>query len=299
MALRRDSPLLPDGAAPGTDQVGAVWASSAETGETAWVHEQRAATTMGQLEVLRPARASPDGQDVHPPRARRRDQRGRRAPLRVKVNVEVGQSAREDVAGGDAGDPRRRGAGGGRCSSGRGDVCDSRELRPGLRRGGGASRASEGPQPRLRLDAGPPAADSAVRYSSTRHRFRGRLPHVPRGRIAPACAAHHRLRFRPGLRRPPGAVCARTAGNRRTAASAPRSRRLRRPASSQDCPDCPRDGRPARGRRGPRSVRGDPGGVPRLRPKRCRVPPSRVAEPSAEAGGTRGTCRPGGIQWRA
>ncbi len=30
--------------APGTDQVGAVWAISAETGETAWVHEQRAAT---------------------------------------------------------------------------------------------------------------------------------------------------------------------------------------------------------------------------------------------------------------
>ena len=30
--------------APGTDQVGAVWAISAETGETAWVHEQRSAT---------------------------------------------------------------------------------------------------------------------------------------------------------------------------------------------------------------------------------------------------------------
>ena len=30
--------------APGTDQVGAVWAISVETGETAWVHEQRAAT---------------------------------------------------------------------------------------------------------------------------------------------------------------------------------------------------------------------------------------------------------------
>ena len=30
--------------APGTDQVGAVWAISAETGEAAWVHEQRAAT---------------------------------------------------------------------------------------------------------------------------------------------------------------------------------------------------------------------------------------------------------------
>ena len=30
--------------APGTDQVGAVWAISAETGETTWVHEQRAAT---------------------------------------------------------------------------------------------------------------------------------------------------------------------------------------------------------------------------------------------------------------
>ena len=30
--------------APGTDQVDAVWAISAETGETAWVHEQRAAT---------------------------------------------------------------------------------------------------------------------------------------------------------------------------------------------------------------------------------------------------------------
>ena len=30
--------------APGTDQVGTVWAISAETGETAWIHEQRAAT---------------------------------------------------------------------------------------------------------------------------------------------------------------------------------------------------------------------------------------------------------------
>ena len=30
--------------APGTEQVGAVWAISAETGETAWVHEQRSAT---------------------------------------------------------------------------------------------------------------------------------------------------------------------------------------------------------------------------------------------------------------
>ena len=31
--------------APGTDQVGAVWAISAETGNTAWVYEQRAGTT--------------------------------------------------------------------------------------------------------------------------------------------------------------------------------------------------------------------------------------------------------------
>ena len=30
--------------APGTDQVGAVWAISADTGETAWVDEQRSAT---------------------------------------------------------------------------------------------------------------------------------------------------------------------------------------------------------------------------------------------------------------
>ena len=30
--------------APGTDQVGTVWAISAETGETAWIHEQRSAT---------------------------------------------------------------------------------------------------------------------------------------------------------------------------------------------------------------------------------------------------------------
>ena len=49
---------------------------------------------------------------------------------------------------------------------------------------------------------------------------RSGLRYVTRGGIERACAAHHRLHFHPSLRGPPDAVCARTAGDGRTAASA-------------------------------------------------------------------------------
>ncbi len=101
--------------------------------------------------------------------------------------------------------------------------------------------------------------------------------------IERACAAHHRLRFHPSLRGPPDAVCARTAGDGRTAASASAATGCGR--SVPGLRRLPGDGAPPRGRLGPRSVRGDAGGVPRLRRSgtECRraalrTPPPKLAE---------------------